>query len=181
MISRFHRLTFPSSQVAPAPLPPPPAARALPRPDHPAGSLPAGALMTACVGGQRVPWSVCPRAMVCGWPASAMVCGWPASGHGLCARAQPASSPRVPIAKWPAPRAWSCLMRGGGGVTAVACAGGKGGEAVRARDGLARHPGPLLALHGESKRLVVVESPWSQFTSECQRFGHPPRLDNSPF
>eukprot|EP01047_Picozoa_sp_COSAG01_P036068 COSAG01_NODE_2799_length_7053_cov_21.482456_11_plen_155_part_00 len=29
---------------------------------------------------------------------------------------------------------------------------------------------------GESKRLVV-ESPWSQFTSECQRFGLPPRLD----
>ena len=24
---------------------------------------------------------------------------------------------------------------------------------------------------------VVVESPWSQFTSECQRFWHPPRLD----
>jgi hypothetical protein len=33
---------------------------------------------------------------------------------------------------------------------------------------------------GESKRLVV-ESPWSQFTSECQRFGHPPRLDKQPF
>eukprot|EP01047_Picozoa_sp_COSAG01_P009788 COSAG01_NODE_405_length_17466_cov_554.403697_20_plen_76_part_00 len=33
---------------------------------------------------------------------------------------------------------------------------------------------------GESKRLVV-ESPWSQFTSECQRFGHPPRLDKTPF
>jgi hypothetical protein len=29
--------------------------------------------------------------------------------------------------------------------------------------------GPLLQLLGESKRLVV-ESPWSQFTSECQRF-----------
>jgi hypothetical protein len=29
---------------------------------------------------------------------------------------------------------------------------------------------------GESKRLVV-DSLWSQFTSECQRFGHPPRLD----
>jgi hypothetical protein len=24
----------------------------------------------------------------------------------------------------------------------------------------------------------VVESPWSHFTSECQRFGHPPRLNN---
>jgi hypothetical protein len=33
---------------------------------------------------------------------------------------------------------------------------------------------------GESKRRVV-ESPWSQFTSECQRFGHPPRLDKWPF
>jgi hypothetical protein len=32
---------------------------------------------------------------------------------------------------------------------------------------------------GESTRLVV-ESPWSQFTSECQRFGHPPRLDKQP-
>eukprot|EP01047_Picozoa_sp_COSAG01_P034454 COSAG01_NODE_2589_length_7411_cov_50.806482_8_plen_136_part_00 len=29
---------------------------------------------------------------------------------------------------------------------------------------------------GESKRLVVG-SPWSLFTSECQRFWHPPRLD----
>jgi hypothetical protein len=29
---------------------------------------------------------------------------------------------------------------------------------------------------GESKRLVA-ESPWSQFTSERQRFAHPPRLD----
>ena len=29
---------------------------------------------------------------------------------------------------------------------------------------------------GESERLVV-ESPWSQLTSECQCFGHPPRLD----
>jgi hypothetical protein len=37
----------------------------------------------------------------------------------------------------------------------------------------------LGALPGESKRLVV-ESPWSQFTSECQRFGHPPRLDEWP-
>jgi hypothetical protein len=33
---------------------------------------------------------------------------------------------------------------------------------------------------GESKRLVVG-SPRSQFTSECQRFGHPPRLDKVPF
>jgi hypothetical protein len=32
---------------------------------------------------------------------------------------------------------------------------------------------------GELKRLVV-ESPWSQLTSECQRFGHPPRLDKQP-
>jgi hypothetical protein len=31
-------------------------------------------------------------------------------------------------------------------------------------------------LPGESERLVV-ESAWPQFTSECQRFGHPPRLD----
>eukprot|EP01047_Picozoa_sp_COSAG01_P107452 COSAG01_NODE_36471_length_517_cov_1.114833_2_plen_79_part_01 len=28
---------------------------------------------------------------------------------------------------------------------------------------------------GESKR-PVVESPWSPFTSECQRFWHPPQL-----
>jgi hypothetical protein len=33
---------------------------------------------------------------------------------------------------------------------------------------------------GESKRLVV-ESPWLQVTSECQRFGHPPRLNKLPF
>jgi hypothetical protein len=26
------------------------------------------------------------------------------------------------------------------------------------------------AATGESKRLVVVESPWSQLTSQCQRF-----------
>jgi hypothetical protein len=30
---------------------------------------------------------------------------------------------------------------------------------------------------GESEGLVV-ESPWSQFTRGCQRFWHPPRLDN---
>jgi hypothetical protein len=35
---------------------------------------------------------------------------------------------------------------------------------------------PHQAARGESRRLVV-ESPWSQFTSECQRFRHPPRLD----
>jgi hypothetical protein len=158
---RFHRLTFPSSDVSII------SGRA---------SAATAAACCACASPTR---PSCRRSSCrC---ADDSMCGWPASGHGLCARAQPASSPRVPIAKWPAPRAWSCLMRGGGGVTAVACAGGKGGEAVRARDGLARHPGPLLALHGESKRLVVVESPWSQFTSECQRFGHPPRLDNSPF
>jgi hypothetical protein len=29
---------------------------------------------------------------------------------------------------------------------------------------------------GESKRRAD-ESPWSQFTSQCQRLGHPPRLD----
>ena len=28
-----------------------------------------------------------------------------------------------------------------------------------------------------SQKQLVVESPWSQLTSECQRFGHPPRLD----
>jgi hypothetical protein len=27
---------------------------------------------------------------------------------------------------------------------------------------------------------AVVESPWSPFTSECQRFSHPPRLDKQP-
>eukprot|EP01047_Picozoa_sp_COSAG01_P005330 COSAG01_NODE_181_length_22873_cov_12.951392_8_plen_71_part_00 len=32
----------------------------------------------------------------------------------------------------------------------------------------------------ESNRLGV-ESPWSQSTSECQQFGHPPRLNNWPF
>ena len=32
----------------------------------------------------------------------------------------------------------------------------------------------------QSKRRVV-ESPWSQVTSECPRFGHPPRLDKDPF
>ena len=32
------------------------------------------------------------------------------------------------------------------------------------------------AVLGESKRLVVA-SPWSQFTSECQRCRHPLRLD----
>jgi hypothetical protein len=37
-----------------------------------------------------------------------------------------------------------------------------------------------LQAAGESARLVV-ESPWLQFTSECQRFGHPPRRNNSPF
>jgi hypothetical protein len=35
---------------------------------------------------------------------------------------------------------------------------------------------PVYYELGESKRRVV-ESPWSQLTSECQRFEHPPRLD----
>jgi hypothetical protein len=41
-----------------------------------------------------------------------------------------------------------------------------------------RAGGSAGTLHtaGESKRLVV-ESPWSQLTSECQRFRYPPRLD----
>jgi hypothetical protein len=30
-------------------------------------------------------------------------------------------------------------------------------------------------LLGVSLKRPVVESPWSQLTSECQRFGHPPR------
>jgi hypothetical protein len=30
---------------------------------------------------------------------------------------------------------------------------------------------------GESKR-PVIESPWSRFTSKCQRFGQPPRRTN---
>eukprot|EP01047_Picozoa_sp_COSAG01_P045075 COSAG01_NODE_4127_length_5326_cov_3.238569_5_plen_96_part_00 len=34
-----------------------------------------------------------------------------------------------------------------------------------------------VARAGESKR-PVVESPWSQSASECQRFGHPLRLNN---
>eukprot|EP01047_Picozoa_sp_COSAG01_P051775 COSAG01_NODE_5377_length_4298_cov_2.455347_6_plen_127_part_00 len=38
---------------------------------------------------------------------------------------------------------------------------------------------PRLCVPGESRR-PAVESPWSQVTGECQRFGHPPRLDNSP-
>jgi hypothetical protein len=45
-----------------------------------------------------------------------------------------------------------------------------------------RHP-PTFEPEGavsQSKRLVV-ETPWSQVTSECQQFGHPPRLNNSPF
>jgi hypothetical protein len=40
----------------------------------------------------------------------------------------------------------------------------------RSARGVGERPG------GESKWLVV-ESPWSQLTSECQRFSHPPRLD----
>jgi hypothetical protein len=41
-----------------------------------------------------------------------------------------------------------------------------------------RQAGELVVemVGGEPKRLVV-ESPWSQLTSECQRFWHPPRLD----
>jgi hypothetical protein len=31
--------------------------------------------------------------------------------------------------------------------------------------------------HVSLKRLLA-ESSWLQFTSECQRFGHPPRLNN---
>eukprot|EP01047_Picozoa_sp_COSAG01_P055760 COSAG01_NODE_6244_length_3770_cov_36.061530_6_plen_99_part_00 len=28
---------------------------------------------------------------------------------------------------------------------------------------------------------LVIESPWSQFTCECRRFGHPPRRNDQPF
>jgi hypothetical protein len=41
-------------------------------------------------------------------------------------------------------------------------------------------PVPPGCALGESKR-PVVELPWSRFTCECQRFGHPPFLDKSPF
>jgi hypothetical protein len=51
-----------------------------------------------------------------------------------------------------------------------------GDDGATAAAAAARQLPPPPAGHGESKRLVV-ESPWSQFTSECQRFGHPPRLD----
>jgi hypothetical protein len=35
------------------------------------------------------------------------------------------------------------------------------------------------ARSGEPQRLKI-ETRWSQFTSECQRFGHPLRLNNRP-
>eukprot|EP01047_Picozoa_sp_COSAG01_P023278 COSAG01_NODE_1404_length_10443_cov_29.217517_9_plen_138_part_00 len=34
---------------------------------------------------------------------------------------------------------------------------------------------------GSSILAVLVESPWGQFTSQCQRVGHPPQLNKSPF
>jgi hypothetical protein len=36
----------------------------------------------------------------------------------------------------------------------------------------------VLLLREHTPKRPVVESQWSQFTSECQRFGHPPRLDH---
>jgi hypothetical protein len=64
--------------------------------------------------------------------------------------------------------------------------GGGGGGVAERRLWLLRNTEMLLekieALEGEdgeSKR-PVVESPWSQFSSECQCYGQPPRLDNPP-
>jgi hypothetical protein len=64
--------------------------------------------------------------------------------------------------------------------------GGGGGGVAERRLWLLRNTEMLLekieALEGEdgeSKR-PVVESPWSHFTSECQCYGQPPRLDNPP-
>jgi hypothetical protein len=63
-------------------------------------------------------------------------------------------------------------MRGG---TTQAVIEEKGGVqlALQALHLHARQHAPVA--EGESRRLVV-ESPWSQLTSACQRFGHPPRL-----
>eukprot|EP01047_Picozoa_sp_COSAG01_P021014 COSAG01_NODE_1206_length_11242_cov_29.405905_7_plen_160_part_00 len=83
-----------------------------------------------------------------------------------------------------AERAWvrscgcACACVGGEAVRGARARAGRGGGAgggVRA-GGL----GEAAACLGEPKRLVV-ESPWSHLTSECQRFGHPPRLDKQPF
>jgi hypothetical protein len=48
---------------------------------------------------------------------------------------------------------------------------------MRERRARAEMAAKMAAFEVSPKRLVV-ESPWSQLTSECQRFGHPPRLDN---
>eukprot|EP01047_Picozoa_sp_COSAG01_P023405 COSAG01_NODE_1416_length_10373_cov_4.944984_3_plen_98_part_00 len=70
-------------------------------------------------------------------------------------------------------------LPGGGG-------GGGGGGVAERRLWLLRNTETLLekieAVEGEDgeSNRPGVESPWPQFTSECQRFGQPPRLDNQP-
>eukprot|EP01047_Picozoa_sp_COSAG01_P006999 COSAG01_NODE_258_length_20077_cov_124.162429_21_plen_111_part_00 len=66
---------------------------------------------------------------------------------------------------------------GGSGVGGGVGGGGRGGDGPAAHAGTEPDDGALdweaasahLAIAGESERLVV-ESPWSQFTSERQRF-----------
>jgi hypothetical protein len=41
--------------------------------------------------------------------------------------------------------------------------------------------GRQLHLSEVSLKRLLDESPWLQFTSDCQRFGPPPRLNNLPF
>jgi hypothetical protein len=70
--------------------------------------------------------------------------------------------------------AWDCGAVTTGPVT-VPCVIALGVGVVAAAPTSAGADNPLSAF-GESKRLAD-ESPWSQFTSQCQRLGHPPRLD----
>jgi|EP01047_Picozoa_sp_COSAG01_P014528 hypothetical protein len=37
----------------------------------------------------------------------------------------------------------------------------------------------ILTCRRPPRALLVIKSPWLQFTSECQRFGPPPRLNNA--
>jgi hypothetical protein len=77
---------------------------------------------------------------------------------------------RLSLRSAPPTRAWTGVGRCGGELMLGACnAGAHGGRALPARRGpQARRQRVLPRGAGESKRLVV-ESPWSQLTSECQR------------
>jgi hypothetical protein len=92
------------------------------------------------------------------------------SGSAVCAISLALSASRRPLLPVPGPA-------GAGGAWCRWCAAGAGGARCRRAELVADAPAGVKSIMndffaiepGESKRLVV-ESPWPQSTSECQRF-----------